>query len=151
MLGEIERSAAAQPWADQRPWTAATHVFWEGEVPVVDLHDLKATLARDAVRTVLTRPAEGGAVIFVHGHGRHTVGAGSVLRDVVAKELRRACAEVSHWSYRPLGPARWVWITDWERVPAKVSGGGGGSLAWVVGLAFGVLVSWAVGRELGCW
>lgn len=150
MLASVEAAARDQPWANERPWRVASHVTWEGRLPVVDLHDLRAALARDAVRAVLTRPPAVGALVFVHGRGRHTLGAGSVLRDVVKKELQHACAEVSAWSYRPHGSARWVWITDWKRAPAQVTGGS--SVGWWIALVgFALLVAWAVGRQAGAW
>lgn len=150
LLAPVERAAREQPWANERPWRVDTHVGWEGKLPVVDLHDLKAALAREAVRAVLTRPPTGGAVVFVHGRGRHTLGAGSVLRDVVGKELRHACAQVDGWSFRPAGAARWVWISDWERAPGAVTGGSA-RWTWLLLMLAALLVAWAIGREMGLW
>jgi hypothetical protein len=93
-LAPIERAAKEQPWANQRPWKVRTHVGWEKELPVVDLHDLSAALARRVVLELLEEPPESGAVVFVHGRGRHTAGPAPVLRGVVLEELKRACGGV---------------------------------------------------------
>ena len=52
-LRAVEAGAKTQPWDRQRPWRVATHVGWHGEVPLVDLHDLKVKHAKAAVRTAL--------------------------------------------------------------------------------------------------
>ncbi|MEQ1564446.1 MAG: hypothetical protein ABMA64_02325 [Myxococcota bacterium] len=125
-LAPLERDARDEPWADRRPWRVATHVGWDGALPVVDLHDLGAALARRAVRAVMERPPSTGAVVFVFGAGRHTVAAGPVLRKVVERELRAGCSAEPRWSYRLSGSARWVWVSDRERAPAAALGGAGG-------------------------
>lgn len=130
LLAPIEKEARGQPWDATRPWRVATHVGWDGELPVVDLHDLKAGPAKRAVRAVLQRPADAGAVAFVTGRGRHTLGATPILKKVVEKELRRACQRAPDWRFRPLGPARWVWISDPERAPAAATGGRGLGIEW---------------------
>lgn len=150
LLAPVERAAREQPWAKDRPWRVSTHVAWDGAMPLVDLHDLKAALAREAVRLVLSDPPEAGAVVFVHGRGRHTVGPGGVLRDVVAKELQHACRQTPSWSFRPMGPARWVWISDWKRAPSSVTGGNTG-WTWLLLVLAAILIGWAIGREIGVW
>ena len=120
----------------------------EHGVVIVDLHDLKAGLARRAVREVLQHPPQSGAVVFVHGRGRHTLGASSVLRGVVAKELRRACSDQSDWSFRPLGPARLAWISDRSRAPSSVTGGSG-LVLWILLALLGLAFLLAVAKALG--
>ena len=124
-LPALEADAAGQRWAEERPWRVATHVGAESGVAVVDLHDLSAAVARKAVREVLAEPPAAGAVVFVFGRGRHTLGPSQVLRNVVVKELRRACAEEEAWSYRMVGAARTVWITDRGRAPRAATGAWG--------------------------
>ncbi len=130
LLAPIEDEARQQPWDRTRPWRVATHVGWDGELPMVDLHDLKAGPAKRAVRTVLEHPAEVGAVLLVTGRGRHTLGSTPILKKVVEKELRRACTREAHWSFRPQGAARWVWISDRARAPSTATGGGGMGILW---------------------
>jgi hypothetical protein len=126
LLSDIALQARELRWAEERPWAVHTHVDWEGPLPVVDLHDLNARLSREALRLLLEHPAEVGAVVLVHGRGRHTAGPTSVLRGVVHKELRRACQRTPGWSYRLLGAGRTVWISDRARAPREATGG----LSW---------------------
>ncbi len=149
LLRPIEDEARSQAWDRERPWRVATHVHAEAELPVVDLHDLKAGPARRAVLLVLTSPPVAGGVVFVVGRGRHTLGAVPVLKKVVEKELRKACAVEADWLYRPAGPARWLWVTDRE----KVLGSSGclaqlASLWWVL-LLLGLLALGVYGKAVG--
>ena len=121
-LAPIEDDAKGQRWAKERPWRVDTHVGAASGMVVVDLHDLSAAVARRAVREVVASPPEAGAVVFVFGRGRHTLGPSQVLRNVVVRELRRVCAENEAWSYRMSGPARTVWITDRARAPRAATG-----------------------------
>lgn len=121
-LVPVEDEARAQPWAAERPWRADTHVGTASGMAIVDLHDLGAAAARRAVREVLEAPPDAGAVVFVHGRGNHTLGPSKVLRNVVHKELRRVCAEEPEWSFRPMGLARTVWISDRRRAPRAATG-----------------------------
>ncbi|MEZ4239171.1 MAG: hypothetical protein R3F59_24060 [Myxococcota bacterium] len=148
-LRGVEREAKGQAWAKERPWRRESHVWWEQGVPVVDLHDLGAALARQAVREVLEVPAGAGAVVFVHGRGRHSVGP-QVLAGVVAKELDRACAETRGWRYRRIGAARTVWVSDPRRAPDWATGRWG-PLVWAGWLGLGGCVVAAVGHALGWW
>lgn len=145
-LAEIHRASRELRWADERPWSPATHVRWEGELPVIDLHDLNARLARDAVRVLLEHPAEAGAVVVIHGRGRNTIGPTSVLRNVVHKELRRRCQQTPGWSYRLIGAGRTVWISDRSRAPAVVTGRlGWGFWLFVIGLAAAAIAPFLLG------
>jgi len=116
----IEADARSLRWAEKRPWKTETHVFWADAVPTVDLHDLNAKLARNAVRRCCEESLETGAIFFVTGAGRHSLGPG-VLGGLVRAELKRACATTS-WSFRPAGPARFVLITDRSRAPSAATG-----------------------------
>ncbi len=134
-LAAVAERSTDLTWADSRPWSVKTHIGWEGQLPVVDLHDLSARLARDTVRELVARPPEAGAVVFIHGRGRHTIGPTSVLSKVVHKELRRACGANVEWSYRLMGPGRTVWISDRGRAPAAATGRLGWG-CWLLGLLF---------------
>jgi len=116
---------------------------------VLDLHDLKAGPARRAVRKVLERPADIGAVVFVTGRGRHTLGSTPILKKVVEKELRKACSREERWRFRPAGPARWVWISDPDKAPAAATGEGGISILWWFLLLLILGVIGVVGNALG--
>jgi len=119
-LAPVADAAQSLRWADKRPWQSETHVFWSDRVPTVDLHDLNAKLAKRAVRVCCEHPPETGAIFFVTGAGRHSLGPG-VLGGLVKSELKRACAD-RPWSFRPAGPARFVLITDRSRAPSAATG-----------------------------
>jgi len=119
-LDSIGDRAQALKWAEHRPWTPQSHVFWSSTVPTVDLHDLNAKLAKEAVRACCDVTLETGAVFFVTGTGRHSVGPG-VLGGVVRAELKRACKGRT-WRFRPAGRARFVLITDAQRAPSEATG-----------------------------
>jgi len=149
LLRGVEREAKGQPWADERPWQGKTHVVAEMGVAVVDLHDLGAALARTAVRAVIDADAEpaAGAVVFVHGRGKHSVGV-HVLRSVAHKELQKACATQRRWRYRTVGNARVAWITDRKRAPDWVTGGWN-PWVWVVGGALLLAAAAGIAHAIG--
>jgi len=131
-LKPIAEAATDLKWADKRPWKAETHVFWESAVPTVDLHDLNAKLAKKAVLQACTHESETGALFFVTGRGRHSLGPG-VLGGVVKSELKKIC-DGKDWSFRPAGPAKYVLITDRKKAPGAATGALG-PLFWLfVGL-----------------
>lgn len=144
-LADIEVEARDLRWADQRPWRTATHVSQVGDLPEIDLHDLNARLAREAVRRAAA--VEPVAVRFVTGRGRHSVGPGGVLGGVVRAELKKQCAD-RPWQFRPAGAARWLLVTDPERAPAEATG----DLGWgfkLLMLAFALAAIVAFARECG--
>ena len=148
-LASVEKAAKDQPWAKERPWRARTHVVDEGGVVVVDLHDLKANLAKRAVQLVVERgPPEAGALVFVVGRGRNSVGPGGVLGKVVRSELGGVCAKQAGWSVRMVGPARVAWITDRRKAPKHVLGGGGVGIT-LLWLALIAAFLFAIANTLG--
>jgi len=145
-LADVEASARMLRWSDRRPWTVRTHVHWSGDLPEIDLHDLDARHAREAVRAATTVRLQTGAVRFVTGRGRHSRGPG-VLGPVVRGELRRI-GEGRGWRVRPAGPARWLLVTDVDRAPAAATG----ELGWgmrLLFLAFLVAAVVALARAAG--
>lgn len=120
-LAEVEEGARLLRWAAERPWRVQSHVRWAGDLPEVDLHDLDARHARDAVRAVAAVRLDTGAVRFVTGRGRHSVGPGGVLGGVVRSELKKLIQQ-HDWQFRPAGPARWVLLTNREKAPAAATG-----------------------------
>jgi hypothetical protein len=150
LLRPVEDEAKGQRWANERPWHTKTHVWNEDGVVVVDLHDLGAGIARKAVQLLLDVPAERGAIVLIHGRGRHSVGASQVLRNVVHKELKLACGERADWSFRMVGAGRTAWISDRKRAPRSVTGEWGlGTWVWLTSLAAAVAAS--LGHAVGLW
>jgi hypothetical protein len=139
-LRPVEREAADLPWADERRWTTSTHVWLEGGLPVVDLHDLGVQAARLAVDCVAREAAEieAGAVCFVTGVGRRSLGPPKLGRAVGA--ALGHVARQRGWQHGPLSPGRLVLVIDPARAPARATGRLG-PLFWLALLAFGLLAS----------
>jgi hypothetical protein len=149
-LAELEPEADTQHWAKTRPWRVNTHVFTEGRLPVVDLHDLNAKLARRAVRALIddAETFENGALRFVVGRGRHSMGPGGTLGKVVRKELKRAVAN-RDWKFRASG-ATLTLITDPSRAPASATGDLGLGF-WILMLGFAGAAIFVAGTKIGIW
>lgn len=133
--------ARGQVWDTERPWRVDTHVEWEGELPAVDLHDLKARNARLALRRLLTIAAdlEAGAVLVVTGRGRHSVGP-PVLHRMAGEVLASAARDRDDWEVRPRGAASWVLVVRPDAAPAAARS----ASSWFVAVFF-LLVLAAVG------
>lgn len=133
-LADVERQARGQRWDADRPWRRATHVWWQDAVVVVDLHDLKARLAKAAVRAVVPVARQEGlaAVTFVTGRGRHSA-RGSVLPGVVRKALRDQ--ELPGARLVQSGAGRLTLVLDPRRAPAHLREGLG-PLFWLAVAAF---------------
>ncbi len=148
-LAPLGTAARDQRWDDARPWRARTHVWDEGGVVVVDLHDLKVALAKRAVDGVLrvADELEGGAVVFVTGRGRHSAGK-AVLPEVVAGKLHAAAQDRPGWEARPGAAGRQLLVLDPARAPAHVGTG----LAWgarLVLVALALAAAWLCAGKPG--
>jgi hypothetical protein len=115
-LGRVERDARKLPWASERQWKTDTHLWAEDGVPVVDLHDLSVSLGRKVTERVIKMTISAGAVVFITGQGRNSIGPAQ-MKGAVASILSDAVASNAGWSFRPDGPGRFVLITDPERAP----------------------------------
>jgi hypothetical protein len=157
VLAPIAERARDLPWSDKRPWKPHTHVWLEGSLPVVDLHDLSVKLGRDAVRIVAETPElEAGAAALVTGRGNHT-GGRSRLRDAVAGTLGALRQEQGLQS-RPSGPGRFVLVLDEERYVAQ--SGGLGVWGWLLVALLGAALyatwpplaaAWTLGMAVLWW
>ncbi|MFH1466285.1 MAG: hypothetical protein ABIO70_18015 [Pseudomonadota bacterium] len=118
-LAPLEAEAAALPWARERPWRVATHCRVEAELLHLDLHDLNARAAREALRIVedIGPTLESGAVRVVTGVGRHSLGPG-VMGDLARRELSAQCTRHG-WSYHPAGAGALVLVIDPMRAPGR--------------------------------
>lgn len=135
LLGAVQKAATDQPWSKERPWRTSTHVGEEHGVVVVDLHDLKAALAKRAVKLCLdATPPKAGALVFVHGQGRRSRAPGGVLRGIVVDVVGQAARKQPGWAVRPGRPGRSVWVTDRKKAPKSIIGGGG------VGFTVGIVL-----------
>lgn len=119
VLERVQRDARKLMWHDERPWKTNTHVWAEGPMPVIDLHDLNVKLARRCVDKARKMQLKSGAVCFVTGVGNNSIGPPK-LKQTVHGMLASACEKNEDWSFRSDGPGRYVLITDPERAPAAV-------------------------------
>ncbi len=142
-LAALEPEAAALPWAAERRWTCATHVRWEGELPLLDLHDLNARLAGRAVEAAAAvgGELETGALRIVTGRGRRSIGPG-VLGQIASGKLAKA-RDQQGWSYHPSGAGAYVLVTDPARAPRSATGGLGWG-CWLAAAAAIALFLWTL-------
>jgi hypothetical protein len=134
-------------WDGERPWRATTHVVWEGALPVVDLHDLKARNARLVLRRLVAEAdaLEAGAVLVVCGRGRHSVGP-PVLHRLTGDVLAAAARDRDGWRVDPRGSAAWLLVTRPDAAPAVARGASTWFLAAFFLLVVGAVAWLLLGR-----
>ncbi|HJN75839.1 MAG TPA: hypothetical protein QGF58_18055 [Myxococcota bacterium] len=135
-LARTEEEARSLSWNKERPWKPETHIWEEGYVGVVDLHDLSIKLALSVVATAAEVPLETGAVHFITGRGRHNIDGRSRLREAVTEALLEL-SEQHHWGLREPRGGRITLITNAELAPPAASGG---LDWWVWALSAGFLI-----------
>ena len=111
-LVAVEYKAQSLHWAAERPWTAQTHVWVDGGVVTIDLHDLNAALTKAVLRSVVECVPDlaSGGLLFVTGRGRHSIGV-PVLRQVMVGGLGRLERDRG-WRYRDVGSGRVLLVVD---------------------------------------
>lgn len=141
-LVEIEPKADKLPWADERPWRCASHLWAEGGLPTIDLHDLGPALAKRVVSIVSVHGEElkSGAVCLITGRGRHSIGR-AVLPQVVGDALQ-AVATDNGWRVRQ-GPAGRIILITNELLAPRAATGALGPGFWLMAAGFGALSVWA--------
>ena len=122
-LERFEHEARSLPWANDRRWSTASHVWSEHEAPMIDLHDLNVKLANEVVEAVIAAAptCRSGGFVFVTGRGTHSLGGRSDLLDSVASTLDRHCRSEG-WTWHSARAGRLVLVTDAARAPAIASG-----------------------------
>ncbi len=148
VLAPIEATARGQRWDRERPWRVETHLWVEEGLVVLDLHDLGAKGAKQAVRTVLALASDkglaSGAVAFVTGRGRRSAG-NPVLKELVGRRLAAAAGDHADWSMHVVGAGRICLVTDPSKAPRKAQN----SLGWGFWLLVAGLVAAAVWACMG--
>jgi hypothetical protein len=141
-LAHVQESATQLPWAHERPWRVDTHLWTEDGVPTIDLHDLGTSLARKTVDEVAEAgdALATGAVRFITGRGRHSIGR-AVLPDVVASALEHHASEHG-WQVRGGRPGTIVLVTDPARAP-NIATGGLGPGFYLIAIAMAAAATWA--------
>lgn len=117
-LEPIEEGAKTLPWANERVWQRDSHIWLDGSVVTIDMHDLNAALAKKVVALVaeIAAQLQMGCIIIVTGWGRHSVGQ-PVLPGVVSAALVRL--EHKHgWRMRTVGSGRFVLVVNEDLAPS---------------------------------
>ena len=122
-LAGVEEEAKSLPWANDRGWRVASHVWSEHSAPTIDLHDLNVKLANQVVDAVaeVAPSCESGGFVFVTGRGTHSLGGRSDLADSVASTLD-GHARARGWAWHPSRAGRLVLVTDPRRAPSVATG-----------------------------
>ena len=120
-LWDMERKAAALPWANLRKWTFATHVWEEQEMLVVDLHDLNVKLAKQVLKKTcqLASQMDYGCICFVTGQGNKSEGKPKIRP--MAIEIVGEISEKKGWRISSGTQGRLSIILDEDRAPASVT------------------------------
>jgi len=124
ILKSVEERAKALPWARKRPWKRGTHVWYEYDLLVVDLHDLNTKLAKDTLSRFVdaAEDFDTGAICFVTGIGKHSAGGFSKNREMVIKSLQKLARKKENWSIYSQGNGRIVLVFNKEAAPKSATG-----------------------------
>ena len=122
VLPKIESEASRLRWAKNRPWTLKTHVWFENSLPMVDLHDLNAKLAKKSLQSILQAHSkiETGAICFITGVGKNS-NIKPAMRNMVLNLLHKA-AQKNDWDVQLQGMGRVIIVFDPEKAPAAATG-----------------------------
>jgi hypothetical protein len=101
-LSSFEAAAARLPWSAERPWRTESHLWWEGSLLVVDLHDLSVKLALAVVGASLATELQTDQICFITGVGKHSRGP-SPLRQAVLSLVQDFAEERGSTVHIPRG------------------------------------------------
>lgn len=137
---DVESSARLLPWFDDNPWAVSTHVWFEHEIPVIDLHGLSAKLGKKLLRKLVrtSKSIESGACIIITGQGAHSLGE-PALRKIAISVLGEAATDKG-WGLHSRGPGRLVLIIDSDKAPRNATGQLSSVFWWSSIVFFGLLI-----------
>ena len=120
-LWEIPREAKQLPWANQRAWDFSTHLWFEQDMLVVDLHDLNVKLARKVIKAVCRNAQKWdvGCVCFVTGVGKHSEDKAKIRPMAIG--LLQDISSEKGWGLLSGTQGRLSVILDEERAPQQVT------------------------------
>ena len=124
ILKRIEERAKVLRWAKDRPWKRSTHIWYEGELLVVDLHDLNSKLAKESVESCLdaAKKFQTGALCFVTGIGKNSPGNFAKNREMVYKILQKRLQKNTEWEIHSPGMGRLILVFNKENAPKAATG-----------------------------
>lgn len=120
-LWEIPREAKSLPWADKRAWAFKTHLWFENDMLVVDLHDLNVKLARKVIKKIIRKAEKWdvGCVCFVTGVGKHSDDKAKIRPMAIG--LLQDISSDKGWRLLSGTQGRLSVILDEERAPQEVT------------------------------
>ena len=161
LLHPVEESASSLPWADERPWTIASHVRRDRGVLSIDLHDLDLKQSRVIIESIISSRDWIGRIRIITGRGLHSKTVPKI-RPMVIESLRQVTSELN-WelllkkgsvTLRPIGNApsvaKWFLRFIFLGGPITVAfafafrdlaGEGAHTQGIKVGIALGILLS----------
>ena len=150
ILEQIEERSKVLKWSKTRPWRRSTHIWYESELLVVDLHDLNTKLAKETVHQCLNtlNAFETGALCFVTGMGKNSPGNFAKNRKMVMNLLRKKARNEESWSIHSPGMGRITLVFNQERAPRSATGKLAPELKFGIGF-FGFLLLFSILHS--CW
>jgi hypothetical protein len=124
ILKRVEEKSKTLRWAKDRPWKRSTHIWYEGALLVIDLHDLNTKLAKESIEHCLDtiKKFETGALCFVTGIGKNSAGNLAKNREMVCKLLSKRAKKNEEWEVHSHGMGRTVLIFNKEKAPSSATG-----------------------------
>ena len=150
ILKNVEERSKILKWSKSRPWRRNTHIWYESELLVIDLHDLNAKLAKETIYQCLDTldTFETGALCFITGMGKNSPGNFAKNRKMVLELLQKKAQKNESWSIHSPGMGRIVLVFNPEKAPRSATG----QLAPELKLAIGLFVFMLVFSMFhSCW
>ena len=161
LLHPIEEAATSLPWADESPWTIASHVRRDRGVLTVDLHNLDLKQSKAVVEHIVESRDWLGRIRIVTGRGLHSKTVPKI-RPMAIERFRQVSGELN-WelllkqgslTLRPIGDApsltKWLLRFVFLGSPITVAfafafrdlaGEGAHTQGMQVGIVLGILLS----------
>jgi len=123
-LKSIEERAKSLRWSDKRPWKRKTHIWYEHDLLILDLHDLNSKLAKESVKRCVqsVKNFETGALCFITGIGKHSAGGFSKNSEMILKLLNKLSKKQEEWEIHSHGMGRLVLVFNKEKAPKRAKG-----------------------------
>lgn len=150
ILKHVEDRSKLLKWSKTRPWSRGTHIWYESELLVIDLHDLNAKLAKETIHRCLDTldTFETGALCFVTGMGKNSPGNFAKNRKMVMGLLQKKARKEESWSIHSQGMGRVTLVFDAQRAPRSATGQLSPELKLGIGL-FGFMLLFSALHS--CW
>lgn len=127
-LWDIPKKSKNLPWAMQRKWTFKSHIWMEdGEVLVLDLHDLSVPLARQVVTKTLKTVSQVSSICFITGQGKNSTDGPKILPATM--EIAKKQSDKKGWEVHTQ-PGRVYVVINPEQAPTFVTNSLSRPMVW---------------------